>query len=95
MMKGIALKPFFFWILQCFFTLKNTKECISIAVLDFNKIHQIIDVIQNAGVTSVNMKKIKKLNSINFYLCTLFCIYDSRLMKTIPLVISNNQFKLA
>ena len=94
MMKGIALKPFFLDS-AVFFTLKNTKECISIAVLDFDKIHQIIDVIQNTGVTSVNMKKKKKLNSINFYLCTLFCIYYSRFMKTIPLAISKNQFKLA
>ena len=65
MTKGIALKPFFLDS-AVFFTLKNTKECISIAVLDFNKIHQIIDVIQNTGVTSVNIKKEKKIKHHKF-----------------------------
>ena len=65
MTKGIALKPFFLDS-AVFFTLKNTKECISIAVLDFDKIHQIIDVIQNTGVTSCKHEKEKKIKQHKF-----------------------------
>ena len=39
MMNGIVLKPIFLDSVV-FLTLKNIEECISIEVLDFNKIYQ-------------------------------------------------------